>query len=180
MVIGLSLVASVGFLNTSIALTTQDFGSSDIVEINSLVSDANVNFVFDFQTNTITHCNILTLDTLLEGNKMRCQLLDESNNKITQGTMTTDGLTNSYLIQLNQPVSIDDVEAVKVFLIGNSNNGNSNDTNFSSDSTTNDSSDSDGLIEICHVEGNSQTTKYVTAQSLSGHLGHGDYLGPCV
>ena len=52
MVVGLSLVASVGFLNTSIALTPQDFGSSDIVEINSVVSDANVNFVFDFQTNT--------------------------------------------------------------------------------------------------------------------------------
>lgn len=159
-VVVISIVGSVGFLNNSIALTAQEFGSSEITDIESSLSDAVVNFTFDFTDNTISSCDVRTSSTLNSGNILRCQVFGETSNLLTQGYSTADGESQTMSISLESSPLIDDVESVKILFIGGD----------------------EEISLICHIppgnSGNSHTIS-VSANAVSAHLNHGDSTGAC-
>ena len=116
-------VMGVGFLGTSIALTVQDFGSSSETALATPIDDATVNFTYDFTsaTNTITECNITSNDEIGDGDSVRCQVFDVNGDMLSQGSTTASGAVTAGTVvdvTLDAAQAIDDVESVKVFVIG--------------------------------------------------------------
>jgi hypothetical protein len=108
----------VGFLGTSISLSAQDFGASDRVSLNNPISDADVNFRYDFSTNSVSSCLVTTNEVMVNHAVLRCYLSDENGDLLSSGYAITNGIDSEFELEIENPPRIDAVESVKIYAAG--------------------------------------------------------------
>ena len=111
-------IFGVGFLGNSISLTAQDYGESDRVSLNNPISNATVNFGYDFSTNSVSSCNVKTDEVMDDSAIIRCYISDENGDLLSKGHVSVNGIDTEFVIDIENPPSIDDVESVKIYATG--------------------------------------------------------------